>query len=139
MIFNMKQVILNSFSNAYVEIAAFLALFFAPINASLLAIGFLIMADTFTGIWAAKKQGDKIDSRKAGRIISKLILYPASIIIAQVAQQYLAPDIPWTKVTTGIIATIEVKSNFENISIILGYDLWSRIKKAIWKDKPKDV
>ncbi len=134
----MKQVLLNSFSGAYLEVCAFLALFFAPINASLLAIGFLIMADTFTGIWAANKQGDKIDSRKAGRIISKLILYPASIIISQVAQQYLAPDIPWTKVTTGIIATIEVKSNFENISIILGYDLWSRIKKSIWKDKPKD-
>ena len=129
---------LNSFSNAYVEILAFLALFFAPINASLLAIGFLIMADTFTGIWAAKKLGHKIESRKAGRIIAKLILYPASIIIAQVSQQYLAPEIPWTKVTTGIIATIEVKSNFENISMILGYDLWSRLKKAIWKDKPKD-
>ena len=68
------------------EIGAFLLIFFADLQSALFAIGFLIMIDTFTGIWAAyKKKGRKsITSRKAGRIIAKLILYPLSLIVAKV-------------------------------------------------------
>jgi len=137
----MKQNTVDLFSWIPKEVLLFLGAFFSPIVGIMWAIGFLIMADTFTGIWSAKKQGNKIDSRKAGRIISKLILYPLAIIVAQVAQTIMEIDeIPWTKVTSGIIATIEIKSIFENISEILGYDLWTRIKERMWKDKvDKDV
>lgn len=120
------------------EVLLFVGAFFSPILGILWSIGFLIMADTFTGIWAAKKKGVKIESRKAGRIVSKLILYPVAIMVAHVSQQHLAPEIPWTKVTSGIIATIEIKSIFENISDVLGYDLWKRIKERMWKDKVED-
>lgn len=47
--------------------------------------------------------------------------------------------IPWTEVTTGIIATIELKSIFENSSRILGYNLWERFKKRVWKDKLEEL
>lgn len=122
------------------EIAAFLCMFFADLKSALLTVGFLIMADTFTGIWAAwKRNGRKsITSRKAGRILSKLILYPLAIIVAKAAQDYLAPAIPWTDVTAGIIAVVEVKSIFENISLVLGFDLWEKVKKRIWPDKIED-
>jgi hypothetical protein len=76
-----------------------------------------------------------ITSRKAGRIIAKFILYPLSLIVAKVSQEYLSPAIPWIDVTAGILAVIEVKSIFENMSLILGYDLWAKIKKQLWKDK----
>ena len=127
----------ESISHYFLEVSAFLTLFFAELSSALYAIGFLIMVDTFLGIWAAKNTGGwkSITSRKAGRIISKFIVYPLAIIVAKVAQEYLSPNIPWIDVTTGIIATVEVKSIFENSSIILGYNLWQRIKKAIWKDK----
>lgn len=122
------------------EVLAFITVFFSELQSSLFAIGFLIMADSFTGIWGSwKKNGRKsITSRRAGRIVTKLVLYPLSLIVAKVAQDYLAPAIPWTDVTAGILATIEVKSIFENISLILGFDLWDRIKKQIWKDKKED-
>lgn len=122
------------------EAIAFLIIFFADIRSAFVAVGFLIMTDTFTGIWGSwKRSGVKsITSRKAGRIVSKLILYPLSVIVAKVSQDYLSPAIPWVDVTTGILAIIEVKSIFENISIILGFDLWDRVKKAIWKDKVED-
>ena len=122
----------EKFGSALPEILAFLAIFFAAIQGALLAIGFLIMADTFTGIWATlKKDGVKsVTSRKAGRILTKLILYPLAIIVAKVAEDHLAPSIPWVEVTAGILAAVEVKSIFENISIVLGFDLWDRIKKA---------
>lgn len=121
-------------------ILAFLAAFFAEIEPILWSIGFLIMTDTGLAIWAVwKNKGRKaITSRKAGRIITKLILYPLAIIVAKVAEQYLAPDIPWVKVTSGIVATVEVKSIFEKMNLLLGFDLWDRIKKAIWKDKIED-
>lgn len=122
------------------EILAFLAIFFLELAPALIAIGFLVMADTFTGIWGAMKNGGyrAVTSRKAGRIVAKLVLYPLCIIVAKVSQTYLTPLIPWVDVTLGILAMIEVKSIFENVSIILGYDLWKRVKKALWKDKEEE-
>ena len=87
----------EKFMSAAAEIVAFITIFLVDIQASLLAIGFLIMADTFTGIWGAwKSNGRKsVTSRKAGRVVSKLILYPLAIIVAKVAEDYLAQSIPW--------------------------------------------
>ena len=115
--------------------AAFLLLFIGDITSSVLAIIFLVFADTVTGIWASLKNNQYLTSRRAGRIVSKLLLYPLAIIVAKVAEVYLTPAIPWIQVTSGIIAIVEVKSIFENISLILGFDLWSRIKEAIWKER----
>lgn len=118
-------------------VGVFLAAFFSELQPALSSIGFLIITDTGLAIWGSWKINGRqsITSRKAGRIITKVILYPLAIIVAKVAEDYLAPDIPWLKVTTGIVATVEVKSIFENMNILLGFDLWDRIKKAIWKDK----
>ena len=128
----------TQFTSAGLEIVAFLAIFFAEIQAALAAIGFLIMADTFTGIWCAYKDGGRhaITSRKLGRIITKILLYPLALIVAKVSEQYLAPAIPWTDVTAGILAVVEVKSIFENMGSLLGFDLWQRIKDQLWKEKP---
>jgi len=129
----------TQFAEGWDYILGFLVVFFLDIHAALIAVGFLVMADTFTGIWASwKKHGRKhITSRRLGRVITKLLLYPLALIVAKVAENYLAPAIPWTEVTAGILAAVEVKSIFEKISIILGFDLWDRLKKAIWK--PKDI
>lgn len=122
------------------EVLAFIVVFMTEIQSALLAVGFLIMADSFTGIWGSwKRNGRKsITSRRAGRIVSKLILYPLALVVAKVSEDYLAPSIPWLDVTAGILATIEVKSIFENIGLILGFDLWDKIKKQLWKDKKED-
>lgn len=123
--------------HVWLDIVAFLAIFFADLQSALFALGFLILADTYTGIWAAYKFGGRkaITSRKAGRIVAKFILYPLSLIVAKVSEQYLSPAIPWIDVTAGILAIVEVKSIFENISLILGFDLWDKLKKQLWKDK----
>lgn len=123
------------------EILAFIAIFLTDLEAALWALGFLIFTDTVLGIWAAYKKGGwkAITSRKLGRIITKLVLYPLAIIVAKVAEQYLAPSIPWIDITAGIVAIVEVKSIFEKIGMLLGFDLWAKVKKAIWKDKEIDV
>jgi hypothetical protein len=118
-------------------IGAFIASFFTELSPVLFSIGFLIMTDTGLAIWASWKHNGRksIKSRKMGRIITKIILYPLAIIVAKVAEEWLAPEIPWLKVTTGIVAAVEIKSIFEKMNMLLGFDLWDRIKKAIWKDK----
>ena len=130
----------EKFAAALPEILAFIAIFFAALQGALLALGFLIMIDTFTGIWASvKSNGVKsVTSRKAGRIVTKLVLYPLAIVVAKVAEDYLVSSIPIVEVTTGILAVVEVKSIFENMGSILGFDLWQRIKKVLWKDKVEE-
>jgi hypothetical protein len=130
-------------------IITFLGAFFSDLATTLGAIGFLILTDTFTGIWfawkeGAKKEGDlwrgwkHVTSRKGSRIIIKLILYPLAIIVSKVGEDYFMSHIPWIDVTAGILAGIEIKSIFENIGDILGFNLWQRIRERIWPDKIKD-
>lgn len=123
-------------ANLSAEILVFLSLFIAEMSIAMFVMGLLIAFDTITGVWSAFKRGGKaeITSRKLGRVITKLVLYPICILVAWL-MQYLVPEIPFTKVTLGILATVEGKSIFENISRILGYDIIDRLKKAIWKDK----
>lgn len=135
-------------SSVALYIISFLGAFFSDINATLGAIGFLILADTFTGVWAAWKEGYKkegtiwkgwkhVTSRKGSRILIKLVLYPLAIIVAKVAEDYFMARIPWIDVTAGILAGLEIKSIFENIGEILGFNLWKRIAEKIFPDKVK--
>jgi len=123
-----------------ISVLLFLSAFFAPITATLLAIGFLIIIDTILAIWASwKNYGVKsITSRKAGRIVTKLILYPGAVIVAKVSEDYLAQTIPWVEVTTGILASVEMKSIFEKMTLLLGFDIWKSLKEVIWKPKQED-
>lgn len=117
------------------EVLAFILMFLGQLEATLWTVGLLIIADTITGMWAAKKRGEELTSRKGGRIFAKILIYPLVVIVAKAAETYLTPAIPWMSVTSGIIAVVEVKSIFENASDILGYDLWDRIRKGMWKDR----
>jgi len=128
-------------------IITFLSAFFSDIATTLGAIGFLILADTFTGVWAGWKEGARIEgsiwqgwrkhvtSRRGSRILIKLILYPLAIIVAKVGEDYFMSHVPWIDVTAGILAGLEIKSVFENIGDILGYNLWKRIAEKIFPDK----
>jgi phage-related holin len=127
------------FAGAWKEVLGFLALFFMDIYPALIAVGVLIFADTITGIWKAIRSKQKVESRRMGRIITKLLLYPLCIIVAKAAEDHLAPQIPFVKVTTGIVAVVEIKSIYENASVILGFDLWKKVKDVIWNGKKKDA
>ena len=119
------------------DIMVFLTIFLFTMEGALWAVGILIISDTITGIWGAIKEGgwSAFESRKLGRIVTKLILYPLALLVAFTAENVLSPAIPWVTVTMGALATIELKSFFENINKILGFKLWQAIKKAIWKEK----
>ena len=111
--------------------------FFLPISGILIMIGVLIIIDTITGIWKAKKIGDKITSRKLSAIISKLALYEVTVIMFFLIDQFILNDIiltffsvPFmlTKVVALVLASIEVMSINENYKVVKGIDLWQSMK-----------
>jgi len=111
--------------------------FFLPISGILLMIGVLIVIDTITGIWKAKKIGDKITSRKLSSIISKLALYELTVIMFFLIDKFILNDIiltffsvPFmlTKVVALVLSSIEVMSINENYKVVKGIDLWQSMK-----------
>lgn len=128
---------MREYSAGYIAIVlSYLASFLLDITPLLLSVGALILFDTVTGVVAARKRGEIIDSRKGGRVLSKILLYPCILIVSKVSETYLAPDIPWMRVATGLIAAVEMKSIYENVSDALGYDLWRQVKNMVWKQRP---
>ena len=111
--------------------------FFLPISGILLMIGVLIVIDTITGIWKAKKLGEKITSRKLSSIISKLALYEVTVIMFFLIDKFILNDIiltffsvPFmlTKIVALVLASIEVMSINENYKVVKGIDLWQSAK-----------
>ena len=111
--------------------------FFLPISGILLMIGVLISIDTITGIWKAKKIGDKITSRKLSAIISKLALYEVTVIMFFLIDRFILNDIiltffsvPFmlTKIVALVLSSIEVMSINENYKVVKGIDLWQSMK-----------
>ena len=120
--------------------------FFLPISGILLMIGVLIVIDTITGIWKAKKLGEKITSRKLSSIISKLALYEVTVIMFFLIDQFILNDIiltffsvPFmlTKIVALVLASVEVISINENIKVIStkNLDLWQSAKALFARAK----
>ncbi len=114
--------------------------FFLPISGILLMIGVLICIDTFTGIWKAKKLGEKITSRKLSSIISKLALYEVTVIMFFLIDRFILNDIiltffsvPFmlTKVVALVLSSIEVMSINESYKQVKNIDLWSVLKNLL--------
>jgi phage-related holin len=115
----------------------YLAFFFSPIALILFTTGFLVATDLFTGIFAAKKRGENIDSKKMARSISKIIFYFVAIILSRLMEIAFFPQIPIANITAGYIALVEFKSNIENISTITGLDIWKALINKIHNQKPQ--
>ena len=105
--------------------------FLVPIFSLLMATGILLFADLITGICAAKKKGEKIESKKMGRSITKCIFYYMAILLGHVMEVVFVNDLPIAKITAGIIATVEFKSNMENISVLTGLDFSKIIREKL--------
>jgi len=118
--------------------------FFLPISGILIMIGVLISIDTITGIWKAKKIGEKITSRKLSSIISKLALYEITVIMFFLIDKFILNDIiltffsvPFmlTKIVALVLASIEVMSINENYKVVKGIDLWQSAKALFARAK----
>ncbi len=116
----------------------YLIAFFTPITPLLIGVGLFTIFDTFTGIWASVKRGNRIHSRAMARTITKMILYSTAIILAHLLEDIFMPWLAVTSITAGYIALVEFRSNMENIGFITKIDIWNYIKDKIDAFKPKE-
>jgi len=103
----------------------------APIQASILAVGFLIVADLITGIAAAYKKGESIKSQRLKNTAVKMLVYNLLLMSSFIAETYLTPWIPFTNITLSFLAIVEVKSLGENFHNITGINFIIYLKSYL--------
>jgi uncharacterized membrane protein len=97
--------------------------FFIPIKGFLIFTVFVVFADMATGILAAKKEGQKINSRGLYRTIEKIVVYFCAILIFEGARNTFSLPFNITYMAAFLIATVELYSISENIKRITGVNL----------------
>lgn len=114
--------------------------FFMPISGILFLILFLILADTITGIWKARKLKEKITSRKLSAIVSKIVLYECAVIMLYLVDYWILNDIVIkffsvsllvTKITALTLCSIELISISENYKAIYNINIWQSLKNIL--------
>ena len=118
--------------------------FFLPIVGILILIAASVILDTITGIWKAKKLKQPITSRRLSAIISKILLYEATVMLFFAMDKFLLNDIVisffsidllTTKVLALTMVSIEVISINENYKQVKGIDLWASLKNLFARAK----
>ena len=117
----------------WVRVGVFLVAFTAPLTPVMGAMVFLIIADFITAIYAAHKVGEKVQSSKMGRTVSKFFFYNLAVASAFVIEMVIIPEIPLMRVSAGFIAMTELRSIYENFAKIYGIDIWSKVKHLFSK------
>lgn len=101
---------------------------FAPIKAVLLVTGFLIVADLVSGVMAAKKRGETINSAGLRRTLSKILVYNLAIVTGFLLETYMIDSIlPVVKIIGGVIGVTEGLSIFENLNTISGTNVFKKV------------
>lgn len=112
---------------------------FAPVQAILLSVGFLIIVDLILGITAALKRGETITSSAMRRTVSKLLVYELAVMSGFICETYLMSGIaPISKLVAGVIGMVEIKSIFENCDSIYGEPILKKLIKKLGSDNDKD-
>tara|TARA_R110000868_G_scaffold32701_2_gene119129 strand:- start:52 stop:456 length:405 start_codon:yes stop_codon:yes gene_type:complete len=124
----MKTTILNLLHLGYEKIAyaiccGWVFSFFIPIKGFLLFVIAVTFADMVTGIKAARKEGQKINSRGLYRTSEKIAVYFVGIMIFEGAKNTFSLPVPITYMVAFLIATVELYSISENIKRITGVNL----------------
>lgn len=120
---------MKAFVTKYLEptLISLLAVF-APIKGILLVTGFLIVADLISGVLAAKKRGESITSAGLRRSLTKIFVYNLAVISGFLVEQYMLSSIfPISKLISGLIALVELKSILENLNIVNGSDIFKTV------------
>ena len=126
------------------KLMAIILSFFLPIVGILILIAASVILDTITGIWKAKKLKQPITSRRLSAIISKILLYEATVMLFYAMDKFLLNDIVLsffsielltTKILALVLVSIEVISINENYFAIYQKDLWDALKNLFARAK----
>jgi len=133
-------ILLLSIQTNLLTLISIITAFFLPISGIIFLVGFLILIDTITGIWKAKKLKQPITSRKLSAIISKLALYEVAVIMLYlidywildaIVLKFFSVPLMVTKITALTLCSIELISISENYKIIYGLNIWESLKNLL--------
>jgi phage-related holin len=102
------------------------------IRAGLVACLLFPILDMITGIMAAHKNGEKIASRPAGKILSKITTYTIMCVVAKEANGFITDFGFAQNAVVGLIMATEGYSIYENC-LKMGYLKVTSVKKLIAK------
>ena len=133
-------ILLLSIQSNLLTLISIITAFFMPISGILFLVGFLILIDTITGIWKAKKLKQTITSRKLSAIVSKLALYECAVIMLfcidfwildAIVLKFFSVPLMVTKITALTLCSIELISISENYKVIYGINIWESLKNLL--------
>ena len=133
-------ILLLSIQTNLLTLISIITAFFLPISGIIFLVGFLILIDTITGVWKAKKLKQPITSRKLSAIISKLALYEVAVIMLYlidywildaIVLKFFSVPLMVTKITALTLCSIELISISENYKIIYGLNIWDSLKNLL--------
>ena len=91
-----------------------------PIMPIVLAVYSLLIADTFLGVWAARKRGERLTSKGLTRMVAKMTVYSTVIFTLFNIDKYILFDnLHSVKVAAMSLAIVEVVSLLENAGTII--------------------
>lgn len=105
--------------------------FLAPVTGFILMAFVLVLADLYSGVKAARKRGEQINSRGFKRTVEKITLYVVSILSGELMRLTFFPALNITYVIAFAICLTELQSLVENVETVTGVNIWRRIKKII--------
>ena len=130
-------------TNPLIMVSSILS-FFIPVYDIVILVGCAIVLDTLTGVWKSIKVGDKITSRKLSSIVSKMLLYEATVllffmidtfILNDIVKGLFSVDLLTTKILGLTLVSIEVVSINENYKKVMNVDLWASLKQLFSRAK----
>lgn len=121
----MKYVI-EKIKNAAIHIPELLLVFFAPAVAQIGLVVLAILADTATGIWAAKKSGEILTTKKASPIVPKACVYIMLILLAHGIEVVFEVSHARTLAALALV-TLELVSIDENFKKATGKGIFKPI------------
>ncbi len=118
--------------------------FLIPIRPLIFLVGLMIILDTVSGIWKAKKIGEMITSSKLSRVISKMLLYQLGLITFFLVEKYLLGEFVLlftsiqyflTKIVAIFFCSVELMSLNENIKTVYGINFFQLFKQILIRAK----
>lgn len=116
-----------------IHIPELLVIYFAPAAGQIGVIALAVVADTLTGIWAAKKKDEKVTSKRLSQVFPKLLTYFVLIMLAHGIENEFKINVgvPVRSLVSLAILGNELMSIDENLKKATGKGLFQKIVQAI--------
>ncbi len=104
----------------------------------MIAIDVFIAVDFIIGVWVTRRKDEAITSKKIIDTVGKSTTYLIALVVGHIFElDFLGGVIPMMKILALFIATVEIKSIFENLGAITNLDFWELIKKKLSQNEEK--